>query len=82
MADDRQYNIADLLKFAHEEKPNDFKTAFDGVMHDKISAAIDARRQEVADRIMNGADEDIEVDVDDETEEFEDDSDNVDEEEE
>lgn len=68
------YTVLDLLKFSNENKPQDFKTAFNDVMRDKISAAIDARKEIVADQMFNGAsEEDVddveELDVDDEGDE-------------
>ena len=69
-----EYTVLDLLKFSNENKPQDFKTAFNDVMRDKISAAIDARKEIVADQMFNGAsEEDVddveELDVDDEGDE-------------
>ena len=61
--------IVDLLKHAHENQPNDFQTAFQDIMQDKISAAIDAKREGIAQQMMNGAEEDdfdLNVDLDDE----------------
>lgn len=68
------YTVLDLLKFSNENKPQDFKTAFNDVVRDKISAAIDARKEIVADQMFNGAsEEDVddveELDVDDEGDE-------------
>lgn len=68
------YTVLDLLKFSNENKPQDFKTAFNDVVRDKISAAIDVRKEIVADQMFNGAsEEDVddveELDVDDEGDE-------------
>ena len=70
------YTVLDLLKFSNENKPQDFKAAFNDVMRDKISAAIDARKEIVADQMFNGASEEEkevedteELDVDDEGDE-------------
>lgn len=68
-----EYDVVDLLKAAHENKPNDFQTAFQGVMQDKISAALDAKKEVIAQQMMNGAeeeegDEDLDLDLDDEPE--------------
>lgn len=66
-----EYSVLDLLKFSNEGKPQDFKTAFDDVMQDRISNAIDVRRDAVTDQMFNGADEEeveveaeVEVDAD------------------
>jgi len=63
-----EYDVVDLLKFAHENKPNDFQSAFQGVMQDKISAALDAKKEVIAQQMMNGAEEeeDIDIEIDDE----------------
>lgn len=68
-----EYDVVDLLKAAHENKPNDFQAAFQGVMQDKISAALDAKKEVIAQQMMNGAeeeegDEDLDLDLDDEPE--------------
>lgn len=62
------YTVLDLLKYSNEGKPQDFKTAFDDVMRDKISTAIDTRRDEVVDQMFNNENEEEEFDVEDETE--------------
>ena len=63
-----EYDVVDILKFAHENKPNDFQSAFQGVMQDKISAALDAKKEVIAQQMMNGAEEeeDIDIEIDDE----------------
>jgi len=68
-----EYDVVDLLKFAHENKPGDFQSAFQDVMQDKISAALDAKKEVIAQQMMNGAeeeedDEDLDLDLDDEPE--------------
>jgi hypothetical protein len=60
-----EYDVIDLLKAAHENKPNDFQSAFQGVMQDKISAALDAKREVIAQQMMNGAEEEEEIDDED-----------------
>lgn len=59
-----EYDVVDLLKFAHENKPNDFQSAFQGVMQDKISAALDAKKEVIAQQMMNGAEEEEDIDMD------------------
>lgn len=70
-----EYDVVDLLKAAHENRPNDFQTAFQGVMQDKISAALDAKKEVIAQQMMNGTEEeegdedlDLDLDLDDEPE--------------
>lgn len=60
-----EHDVIDLLKAAHENKPNDFQSAFQGVMQDKISAALDAKREVIAQQMMNGAEEEEEIDDED-----------------
>lgn len=62
-----EHDVVDLLKFAHENKPNDFRSAFQDVLQDKISAALDAKREDIAQQMMNSAEEEGDVDLDDET---------------
>jgi hypothetical protein len=83
-----EYSVLDLLKFSNEGKPQDFKTAFDDVMQDRISNAIDVRRDAVTDQMFNGADEeeieaevevdaDAEIEIEDEDFDVDDDSDDA-----
>jgi hypothetical protein len=60
-----EHDVIDLLKAAHENKPNDFQNAFQGVMQDKISAALDAKKEVIAQQMMNGAEEEEEIDDED-----------------
>lgn len=62
-----EHDVVDLLKFAHENKPNDFRSAFQDVLQDKISAALDAKREDIAQQMMNSAEEEGDVELDDET---------------
>jgi len=67
-----EYDVVDLLKAAHENKPNDFQAAFQGVMQDKISAALDAKKEVIAQQMMNGAEEEEEIDIEVEDEDLDD----------
>ena len=42
------YTVLDLLKTTSDGKPQEFKTAFDDVMKDKIAQAIDNKKDEIA----------------------------------
>ena len=42
------YTTQDMVGFALEKKPEDFKTAFADIMLDKIADALDAKKKEVA----------------------------------
>lgn len=57
-------DVVDLLKFAHENKPADFQVAFQDVMKDKISNALAAKKEVIAQNMMNGSEEEDEVDDD------------------
>ena len=64
------HNITDLLKSAHENQPANFKSAFQDLMQDKITNAIDAKRDVIAQEMMNGPSNEEDLDLD-----FESDSD-------
>ena len=57
-------DVVDLLKFAHENKPVDFQAAFQNVMKDKIGNALAAKKEVIAQNMMNGSEEEDEVDID------------------
>jgi len=57
MDNEPAYTVTDLLNFAHEQKPLDFETAFKSVMADKMVAAIDAKKLEVASSLYSSAEE-------------------------
>ena len=58
------HNITDLLKSAHENQPANFKSAFQDLMQDKIANAIDAKRDVIAQEMMNGPSEEEDLDLD------------------
>lgn len=47
------YTTQDMVGFALEKKPEDFKTAFADIMLDKIADALDAKKKEVASTYFN-----------------------------
>lgn len=59
--------IADIIKGAFEGKPSDTQTAFNSAIQDKMAAAIDSKRYEIA-QSMYGDPENSEVDADDDYE--------------
>ena len=61
---DTNMTVADIIKGAHESKPADVETAFNNVIADKMAAAIEARRQEIASSIYGSSEDDVEVDPD------------------
>lgn len=48
-----EYRVADLLNFSSSQKPIEFKQAFDAVMLNKISDAIDQKKIEMAQSMFN-----------------------------
>lgn len=62
--------IADIIKGAFEGKPSDAQTAFNSAIQDKMAAALDSKRYEIA-QSMYGDPENSEVDADDDYEDTE-----------
>lgn len=78
MSEDNKYTINDLISFGVEQKPVEFSDAFNSLIVDKLNAAVDYRRQEVAQSMFAGPEdpdeEDDGWDDDIEDEDFEDDA--------
>jgi hypothetical protein len=55
MEQDNKYTLKDLLMFSAHQQPVDFSQAFDELMVDKLQAAVDARKLEIAQTIFNSA---------------------------
>lgn len=53
--EDNKYNVSDLIVSAVEQKPVEFETAFNDIMTDKIAAAVDEYRNNVAQNMFNGS---------------------------
>lgn len=51
------YDVTDLVAFALDKQPDQFKTAFDSVMADKVGAALELKKQEVAQNYMSDEEE-------------------------
>lgn len=45
--------VADLINFSSNQKPIDFGDAFKSIMNDKVGAAIENRKAEVAQRMFS-----------------------------
>jgi hypothetical protein len=60
--------IADIIKSAFEGKPADAQTAFNSAIQDKMAAALDSKRYEIAQSMYGDPEEDSEVDADDDYE--------------
>jgi phosphoribosylformimino-5-aminoimidazole carboxamide ribonucleotide (ProFAR) isomerase len=61
-----EVTVADLIGQAAEQSPEGFRQTFDQLMHDKVVAAIDARKQEVASNYFNAQSNEPELDTEDE----------------
>jgi hypothetical protein len=48
MSDDRTYTVKDLLAASFEQKPLEFRAAFDSLISPKLTAAVDDLKVEVA----------------------------------
>ena len=55
-----EFTIDDMIGAALEKRPDDFRTAFNDVMHSKLAAAVDQRKQEVAQSYLAQPEEDSE----------------------
>jgi hypothetical protein len=51
--ENNKYNITDLLNFALDKKPSDFKNAVDSILYDKINDAVEAKKLEMAQNLFN-----------------------------
>lgn len=68
--DDNKYTTDDLVVSAIQQKPVDFENIFGSLMVDRLHAAVETRKQEIAQTMFSPADEEsTEQDVEAETEE-------------
>lgn len=51
--DSDKYNVSDLIVSAVEQKPVEFENAFNNIMTDRIGAAIDDYKLDVAQNMFN-----------------------------
>ena len=51
-----EYRISDLINFSSQQRPIDFEYAFNSLMGDRLVAAIDNKKLEVAQSMFNGDD--------------------------
>ena len=77
MDNETDYNLTDLLKYSYAEKPVDFTQAFNSLIGDKLEAAINNKKLEIAQGIFSAPEEqeyayeedsDYEIETDYETE--------------
>ena len=57
MDNENIYTVTDLLNLAHDQKPIDFEDAFKSLMADKMMAAIDTKKVEIASSLYSAAEE-------------------------
>ena len=53
-----KYNIDSLVQFAVDQKPVEFDKAFLDVVHDKLTAAVQAKKEELAKTMFSPPEED------------------------
>lgn len=51
--EDNKYNISDLVISAIEKKPVEFEDAFNNIIVDRISDAVENRKMEIAQTMFN-----------------------------
>lgn len=61
-------NVADIIQQAFQGRPQGVEDAFNNVIQQKMAAAIEARRQEIAQTMFGDSDDYNEEEVDDESE--------------
>jgi late competence protein required for DNA uptake (superfamily II DNA/RNA helicase) len=57
MEQDNKYTLNDLVTLSADQKPLEFQQAFDNLIIDKIQAAIDNRKLEIAQGMFNAQEE-------------------------
>jgi hypothetical protein len=70
--------VADLIKFSSNQKPIDFEDAFKAVIQNKVAAAIENKKNEIAQNMFGNPSDEVETDDDIETDEVEDQEDGED----
>ena len=70
MDNNNKYEIQDLVISALEQKPEEFAVGFDSILVDKLRAAIDNRKQEIAQNMFADSAEDYETDAELETDDL------------
>ena len=58
-----EYATADLIGSVMEKDPEQFRAVFDDLMADKISAAIEIKRQDVAQKYFDTSDQETEIET-------------------
>lgn len=55
--EDNKYTMNDLVRFSAEQKPLDFRQAFDELISDKLQAAVDNKKLEIAQSMFSAPEE-------------------------
>lgn len=55
-----EYRISDLINFSSQQKPIEFENAFNSLMVDRVAAAVDQKKIEVAKSMFSGSSEEEE----------------------
>jgi len=55
-----KYDIKDLIAASVNEKPNDFENIFNDIISSRIGDAVEMKKQEVAQSMFNGSQEESE----------------------
>jgi len=62
MTDETQYTVQDLIAYSYDQKPVEFENAFSSLMIDRIAAAVDNKKIEVAQAMFSDETEEEVVD--------------------
>lgn len=66
MSTDDKYTVADLLQHSIEQQPLEFENTFNNMMLDRLNAAIETRKNEIAQTMFGQPDDPEEFDDEDE----------------
>lgn len=61
-----EFSVQDMIGSVLEKQPDQFRTAFNDVMVDKIAAALDIKKQEVAQNYFTTSEEETEQETEEE----------------
>lgn len=55
MLEDDKYDVTDLIVHAADQKPSEFESTFDSLLKDRLLAAVQNRKEEIAQSMFNHA---------------------------
>jgi hypothetical protein len=64
--------VADLINFSSNQKPVDFEDSFKAIMQSRVAAAIETKKQEIAQAMFNNPSNDIDIEDESEAEDHQD----------